>query len=129
MTTTPLAAPDTQRANAGSRDTNTTPLAPYTNSNPGEHWFGVYKDDSNEDEDDEQPDMDTANTPAQDRTEGTSSTVPTPTPVPQVSAEELLQAAIEEARRAAKEESQRAIATITARYEQENQALRQNLLQ
>ena len=78
----PTGHPDTQRANAGSRDTNNTPLAPRTNANPGAHWFGVYEDDSNEDEDDDQPDMDTANTPAQDRTEGTPTTVPTPNSVP-----------------------------------------------
>ena len=98
-TTTPLAAPNTQRPNAGSHDTNTTPPALCTNSNPGAHWFGVYEDDSNEDEEDDHPDMDTANTPAQDRTGDTPPLDPEPTAVPQVSTEALLQAAIEEARR------------------------------
>ena len=73
--------------------------------------------------------MDTTNATAQDSTGATPTMVPPQNPIPQASAEELIQAVIEEARRAAQEESQRAIAAIAARYEQENQALRQDLLQ
>ena len=73
--------------------------------------------------------MDTTNTTAQDDAGTTPTMVPPRNPTPQASAAELIQAAIEEARRAAQEDSQKAIAAISARYEQENQALRQDLLQ
>ena len=73
--------------------------------------------------------MDTTNTTEQDDAGVTPTIVPPRTPTPQASAAELIQAAIEEARRAAQEESQKAIAAISARYEQENQVLRQDLLQ
>ena len=90
VTTTPPAAPNTQRPNAGLQDTNTTPPALRTNSNPEAHWFEVYEDNSNEDKKDDHPNMDTANTLAQDRTGATPTTDPKPTEAPQVSAKALL---------------------------------------
>ena len=111
------------------RGTSNTPQAPQPNANPGAHWFGVYEDDSNEDENDDQPAMDTTSTTEQADSGVTPTIVPPRTPTPQASAAELIQAAVEEARRVAQEESQKAIAAISARYEQENQVLRQDLLQ
>ena len=91
--TAPRAAPTTQRGNPGSQGTSHTPQAPRQHANPGAHWFGVYKDDSNdedEDENDDQPEMDTTNTTAQDSTGATPTMVPPRNPIPQASAEELI---------------------------------------